>query len=729
MNWNRRIVEIIVLSLCCLMLCWASTRDAVAFTYEEARQAADRAMEMQRNGQWEEAVREIKRALVASGQDVFALPSTVVQLPGDRDAEATPSSLLLLYTMGYLHQIRAGEDHKNRESLLKTAARYYERILKEKPGHEQTESNLALVYRQLGGKYLRRAEQWLKKALRSHPENRAVYASRLADMYGESGRWSDALAMYREALKAQPDSETLRRRVVEVHARLPREGYRSLMKDLRSWEGDTPTIAQSGYEAAMEALYRSYPKDAERALLRWVSLAAQQGTISAGDLSRLPGEWDSPAVKDLRAYVASPTASPSAGSWWMKDTGRREILSQAAYALGQRRLVLQDPKGADAIWTAGLGIAPQYEDTYLRLAMEIASLYSKFPALDPEGGKFRRIENDLFAGKGMAYRTENLALIQRFHTILGMIYAERGTWTDVHDPRNGIFQLDHVLEIADLRKDAGYQPLPHIKGLLAEGYARIGQRTLARATYINASMAYLDTDEIDKAGQSLEKAKGLIEQFSTRERETIDRLDTLVRFRAQFIDPNRKPPTMIPPEIESLMSKDASSPLPSDFKIRQDFKILADLGRAEQKEQAWLPGSYTRKAFQLTTDKDLFLVGVPDLLRIREVTKGVVGDIAVDLKKVLLEPASIVADSAAKRVPIYLPATGTRQYIKVDQDVLIASEINQSLRVPDTTGQDPFRMSVDNGKVTVFGEVNEGRLKSLRDIGLLFNAMVVVTPK
>jgi len=730
MKWNNRIHQMIVLSLSCLIFCWAGAPCAAALTYEEARQTADKAMKMQKNGQWEGAIDELKRALTASSKDAFEIPSSVSRLPGSQDTEMTPSSLLLLYTMGYLHQMKAGEDQKNRESLLKTAAQYYERILREKPNHEQTETNLVLVYQQLGGKYLGEAEKRLMNALRSHPGNRLVYATRLADMYLDAGRWQDALAMYREALKARPDSEALRRRVVEVHARLPVEGYRSLMNDLLAWEGDTPSIAQSGYEAAMDALYRMHPNDAEGALVRWVSLAAQQGTISEEELSRLPREWDSPAMRDLRAYLANPASPPSSGSWWMKDYRKREVLSQAAYALGQRRLVLQDPEGAGDIWEAGLHIAPQYEDMYLRLDTEIASLYSKFPALDPEGRKFARIENNLFEGKGMAYRSENLALIQRFHTILGLIYAERNVWTDEYDPRNGIFQIKHALEIATRRKDTGYQPLPYLKALLGEGYARTGERARARASFINAAMAYLDTDEIDKAGQSLEKARGLMAQAPARERDAFDRLDTLARFRAQFIDPGRKPPTAIPAEIEPLMNQDSPSPLPPDFRLRQGFKMLADLGRAEQKEQARSPGSYTQKAFQLTTGKELFLVGVPDLLRMREITKGVVGDIAVDQEKVRLEPVSGVTDGTAKRIPIYLPATsGTQQYIRIDRDVLIAREINQSLRVPDTTGQDAFGVRIDSGKVTVFEGMNEARMKSLQDIGQRFNAMVVVTPK
>jgi hypothetical protein len=181
--------------------------------------------------------------------------------------------------------------------------------------------------------------------------------------------------------------------------------------------------------------------------------------------------------------------------------------------------------------------------------------------------------------------------------------------------------------------------------------------------------------------------------------------------------------------MESLMNQDTPSPLPPDFMLRQRFKMLADLGRAEGKERAGSPGSYTQKAFQLAFSRDLSLVGVPDLLRMREITKGVVGDVAVDQEKVRIEPVSGATDGTANGVPIFLPATGTRQYIRIDRDVLIAREINQSLRVPDTTVQETLGVRIEGGKVTVPEGVNEARLKSLRDIGQRFNAMVVVIPR
>jgi tetratricopeptide (TPR) repeat protein len=168
----------------------------------------------------------------------------------------------------------------------------------------------------------------------------------------------------------------------------------------------------------------------------WVELESQMGTLSPASLRRLPSSVvdRSKALSELRPWIENPPGPDFV--YWQGSFLRRHIAASALRALGQYQRISGQPEQAVNLYQKSLNLAPPYyvytEELRdrpivgLDAALDLAALFQAFPRLDPKGEQFRKLENELLEEKTMAYVEKNLVAVQKFHTVLGVIYAERG---------------------------------------------------------------------------------------------------------------------------------------------------------------------------------------------------------------------------------------------------------------------------------------------------------------
>jgi hypothetical protein len=329
-------------------------------------------------------------------------------------------------------------------------------------------------------------------------------------------------------------------------------------------------------------------------------MLASEDRVPEGALVGLPESWG--PVAELHRFFA--TGEWSGGEWWRSVD--KELRVDLARALGNEWLVQGRSEDTEACWSGLLRDPPRpLEGPWLDLYGDLAALYTNRPELDPEGRKFEELENALFHGKGEAYRSDDLEAIQRFHTVLGLIYADRGKWDASWAPKGAVFQLSHAISTAEQRQERGeapFQPQARLNALLAEGYRATGDNR-AQEQYLEAARAYLDTDDIDRAGEMLAAAR----EFAEGDRPEARELERVVRARRQLPGD----PSSVCPTAEDLFAAlEHSKP---EFVSRQRFKTLSDCSTRTRSSGERL--AYSARALTAAVDGRITLVGAADLSR------------------------------------------------------------------------------------------------------------------
>lgn len=641
-----------------------------------ARQASKRAQELAAAGEWRQAV-EVSSSTLRQCE------------PGDAGRGCR---LILNYTIGYVLQTQSRRQPAEAAELLAEAASHYERVLADDPDHAPSMKNLALIYSSPGASKTGAGPQsFLESAMRKDSTQVSTYARLLGDSYRGEREWESALEAYEQAAKADPHDEGARLRIVEVHRHLSASEARRLFQRLPEWERRFPEAARRGYEVVME---KAHPGDAglaEEALVRWVALLARRRSIGLESLRALPDDWRVAAVAELHEYLENPYRRPDGSSWWMRGAERRNTLAAVGLALGTAKLADGEVGRTEACWNVALEVALPGV-SLLELRGELASLYSRYPNLDPDGEKFEAIENELFRGKGAAYGEEDLDAIQRYHTVLGIIYAEKGVWTSSRYARNGIFQIEHALETAARRdaRDGTYQPLAYLKSRLAEGYAATGESVASARTHVEAVAAYLDSDDLEGASRSLARAREL-----GASGERVAALGTLTELRVELgrTDARAGVSLCAVERLAEAFTRLGDRDLRRDFVTRQRFKALSDCAAlATGRARAELAS----EALAIAAEADLALVGARDLTRLesaRLTVRELLGLEPVETKVGLGE-----GSGAARSLALSLPGTVEAAYVAVEPSTVLAGRIVEALR----PGEAGLRLDIhDDGRVTI----------------------------
>lgn len=692
-----------------------ATASGGALDYPSAQEVAARARALQAEGR---------------GADADAL---LARRSGDCAAaeEGRSCRLLLEYTRGVVAERRAGVEAADAANLLRAAAGHYQRVLDDEPLHPAALRSLARVYRRLNA--APRAEALLRQAADQRPDDE-VLGVLLGDFYRDERRWDAARDAYARTAERAPGAEAPRRRLVELYADLPPKRLPELAMMLPTWETSFPSVAEAGYRLALAHAQALPPQVAETSLIRLVGVLARSRRISIETLADVAPGWSSPALAELRAYVGAPPKSPPP-RWWLGTSARRQALGEVALALGHERLLAGDPAGAAARWETAVHVAPgfdEYDSGALRdqnmvrldLLTELASLYYKFPRLDPGGQRFEASLNLLFQSKGDAYRARDLRAIQRHHTILGTIFAQTGRWSGPA-PFNALFQLEHALQAAaELdRREETYQPLPELRALLGDARRAVGDGARAHTAYLAAAAAYLDADALDQAAEMLKRADAQQAAAPASERTRRDQLEVVLQTRRAVegaagaaLDPRAPGYAFRADGASAWLHGTSLAALPADFVQRQRFKTLADLSaRSREAGQAEAAETYAAEAFRAAEEGGQRLTGPADLVRLKRLVPQATQNRTGALKPVSVAPRATAPSATAPSAPAATPARpapagktwtvplGTRSApaaVTVDPDDVLDARIKRELKKADPGAADvPYR--VQGGRVQI----------------------------
>ncbi|HEY6969222.1 MAG TPA: tetratricopeptide repeat protein [Candidatus Angelobacter sp.] len=524
------------------------------------------------------------------------------------------------------------------QELLNSAASSYQNALRYQPDNGPLLNNYSFVLMKVGK--TSEAQAALEKAIQVDPGRTALYALRLGELHGQQKQWDLALKAYAKAAAAAPESALPARKTLDIY----RNGYPSLsaaskdqfMRTCSVWETTAPELARSGYEFIF---LNSDPGvvNREQSLLLWTSLLARRHGLkldiiqsTADAAQRQPAAIEiSKALSDLLSYLRRPWQAPAAESWWMQQTPRRTVLARVSLAWGQENQVTEGPQNAELCWQTGLKILPQGAEhgavnipgalqLSLDLRVELVSLYDRQPGIDPQKAKTDQLVGELFSEKMMVIAAGDVAAEQRYHNALGLIFSEQKRWRS-GDAANAIYQLTRVLQLAANRYQDGptqgfYEPLPDVKGLLAQAYWSQPQHAASSAAEkaIETAMAYLDTDDLKSAAKWLDTAH----QYGAPE-PSLELLGNVLQFRVALA--GTSPPGMSAREISSdrqpwLFNFNINIPGGDDFLKRQRFKVYADLAQPAL-PAAWDPTA-AMEAFKLIiSGSGTPLIGATDLHR------------------------------------------------------------------------------------------------------------------
>ena len=529
--------------------------------------------------------------------------------------------LLLDFNQAYLQEQQGRAEPERRESLLDQSAATYTNVLLNAPGHPATTRNLALVLRDLG----RGAEldALFEKTAVTNSKLASDVSTALGDVHRDAGRWRAAYDAYSRAATLDYQDDIPRRGMVDAYVRLPPEQDEFFLQQFKQWELNFPAVAEDGYRAIIRKQHEQSPELAEEALLRWVASSSRQRTISSEKVRRTFSGMDFTPTAELQeflTYLEQDDAGAKADEetrekaqaeadrfsirgqveaylgdrrefsrypWWTGTVERRHALGLAALAEGDAAVAGPGPKRAQRRLIIGLNLAPPMEEYVfgslkghpfvpLDLITELTWLQFRHPELDPGEEKFNLFIELLFRGKAEAYRSRDLAAIQRHHTVLGQIFAAKGTWRNEFGPGayNAIFQLSNAIKVAQQRQESEgiLQPLPGLKALLVEGYKITGKDEEAAKTALSAAQDYLDFDRLDLATEMLARAVPVL--LGATEKIQAAAMQVIVGDR-RLVDEGAAADLLRPTPVWALGT--GTTNLPDDFLLRQEFKYRTDL--------------------------------------------------------------------------------------------------------------------------------------------------------
>ncbi|HEY6599948.1 MAG TPA: hypothetical protein VIZ30_11565, partial [Pseudomonadales bacterium] len=430
-------------------------------------------------------------------------------------------------------QAEASADDAARVALLRSAASGYRALLRQYPGHAASTDNLVLVLDQLGdGAGLTQ----LAETLRSVDATKAAYVARLAGDAGmKAGKTGDAFDRYSTAFELHQDAGALASMTRAFTAAADEaRAARLLAAANRMLPVDSSASTQ-----AFRAIAQFPDKFSEAvwddAAIGWVETLSSERRLTPeivaaefdlernSHFARLAQRLRDPKLgaTNVRLDEGLFFQGPRGEDWWTRNAPRSQALALAGWSMGHAHLIANRPELAESTWQGALQYAPGPQ-TYsgaldgkrvvmLDLLTDLARIeVVNKSTLDPDGKKFAGIERMLFESKGMAYQGNDLAAIERHHTLLGKMYADLGRFgTSDSDYRSARFQLKNAIATAKRRGGSdGASPQPALEALLADGYRCALPKQdascrpdVAEASkhYTNAAKGFLDLDALDQA--------------------------------------------------------------------------------------------------------------------------------------------------------------------------------------------------------------------------------------
>ena len=635
---------------------------------------------------------------------------------------------LLTFSLGYLFYKKAERFFESREEDLEQTMNFYRQSLEYLPKNIQIMKNLILA--------LKKAEKWneatqfLHKAAEIDKDNRITYFMEIGDIYREKNEYKNALKYFQKCVDIEPKNLGTHWKLLSTYRELGKDKIKDLydycikLKYLNLNE-----LAKNGFEMFMDLSCDEEERKAEEALIHWAEIGASQGWIGIESLQVLPKKWMAPAVKELNVLVGDSSIEIFQLKWWTRNLPRRHVAAYVLRSIGTRYLTGMGPEQANKnpvfaarAYEKALEIAPELQEyQYSRLrpilpmaiAVELASLYHRHRMTDPDGTKFRKLERELFNDKSYHYAERDLESILRSHTILGLIYAERGVWQSNWEPANGIFQLQHAVDTSRKLYESDpkkYHPLPHLKKLLADGYKMANRDRDANKYYIEAAIGYLELDSLRDAEGALVSAESVpvrnLDLFRNV-RKVWDARKEIIELHADNFNPDFQAYVRKQGLFAWVFSPEDLG-LSSSFMNRQRFKALADIGsRATGLKLGREALRFHTSALRSIEGEHVFS-SMEDLVRMDKIKSTVLRSIQVEnAEKSVGTGLALTEDTLFSRGKIWeLPSLPDQQAIQVgiSYDFILAGKVGNVISTERHFDPEFFRVSLQDGEVIIYQE-------------------------
>lgn len=511
---------------------------------------------------------------------------------------------------------RTGEVALARQSIA-----LYQRVLEHHESDAKVLANIARIHARLGEP--QEASRMFERAARVEPALASAYLYAAAEAFRQTGQYEGAAGYYHRAGEA--GSRDAWSRLVSMH--------QSRIADARSTEERTPRLEEALSLArtlrgrgengpALDALqtvlrygHAGAPELAGVALAEWVEIQALNGTLSKAALELLPKseQWRSSMLQTLHSSVTSEAWT--FGEGWTRGPHRYAAMA-AAKAIADQLVASGESGRAVPLYERAMDLGyrnpvPGKPDLFLAAATQLARVY----AAQQMPRDLERLEDRLFEIKGDAYRSHDLAAMQRMHAVLGAIYEERDIWSSGYPARNATFQYSQLIRVAKEReeKEGIFQPLPHYAEKAAEGQRREGRLDRARELEIDAARGYLDLDAVDRAVKAIERASDAGGAADPR----VAALGQIASYRARISElPTTRGITI--PHWSA-----ARGTLDPEFVSRQEFKAISDLAQqARQRDELSEADALYRHALDNALEQKE-LSGTGDRLRLERIRDSV----------------------------------------------------------------------------------------------------------
>jgi tetratricopeptide (TPR) repeat protein len=618
--------------------------------------------------------------------------------------------------LGDLVRIQADADRLNRDSLFRESVGFYDVVLNESPNSSDALYKKALAYRSMGPHEWQ--ESFFRKAANRPGASRDVFLSFLGDYLAGHQRWQEALESYRQALALNPREDGSRGGLIDALRGIGPSSIPELLRLGDDWMVQDPALSAEAYSAALVLAFSRDPRDPQTApaMIGLVSVQALNGRMLGQMPSAVPQDWEPcRQLQDFLGNSEQTVRQDSLGqraptehrvhaepTWWLAASERRVTLAAATLARGRQLLSEGRPQRAEEIWRAGVRLVPPNSGVHIDLQRELAMLYFSYQTLDADGRKFTELEQQMFAGKGLALITGDLEAAQRFHTALGLIYAAKGVWRSP-PVRNARDQITWALEKADLRAitEHFYQPLPDLRFLLAKGLDSIGESERARQVYIDAAAAYYDVDDFSGVIASLRAARAVPEIWPANRQDSL----WAFRYSQSVISQLFEACPDSAPLIWVSRAGGTGRFNTGGFRNRQQFKINADCASFGPPSRSW---DFAAAAFRVVDSGRVALVGAADVRRFESVVNNVLMRFGMSLSETHFEHTLPQGAS----FPVSLPGESRPAWLTLPPDQLLGTRIAVVIgkRTPIT------RLLIDNGFVELYSATTpaESMLRQVR---------------
>ena len=424
----------------------------------------------------------------------------------------------------------------------------------------------------------------------------------LADMYGEAGNSKRAFAYYTRVYALEPSQRALKG-LITSYKKSANEGKAMRIEALAEISQNF-SLRRQLFEVILHTRNNVTQKQWESAAVNWVALLGKERLLTADQITQDINVEINPEFRELAHRLREPYLGLSAEDvkigemtlveyrrigWWNDNLLRTWAFAIAAWSEAHNRLLNNDIKTANWIWTAALQFAPpthtyEYEElkgrwaVSLELLTDLARLQRLYKSqIDPAGETFANIEQTLFFSKAQAYKVNDLLAIQRHHTLMGKMYADLGIFSEHKSGvRSAEFQLKHAIKTAERRsaKTGKADPQPQLTKLMADGYScRLPSQesgceensVKAQSLYLQATQGYLKLDAVLPATKTLQK----VQVTNSQTERKVKDLNTLIDLRKSLTD-------------EYLhKGKDHPDVVTKQVEIANQWQILGDTKKAQ----------------------------------------------------------------------------------------------------------------------------------------------------